>query len=78
MLKRCALVVLLSTLTLAQNSSQPSASSFDGKSWWNYVKVLADDSMEGRETGSTGERKAAEYVVGQLKQNGLQPAGSNG
>lgn len=27
---------------------------FDGQSWWNTVKVLADDKFEGRETGSTG------------------------
>src|SRR5258707_1330401 len=49
---------------------------FDGKSWWNYVKVLAADNMEGRETGSFGLRKAQEYVVEQLKRAGLEPAGS--
>ena len=27
---------------------------FDGKNWWDYVKVLAADDMEGRETGSPG------------------------
>ena len=26
--------------------------SFDGKSWWNHIKVLAADDMEGRDTGS--------------------------
>ena len=31
---------------------------FDGKSWWDYIKVLADDNMEGRETGSDGLRRA--------------------
>ncbi len=51
---------------------------FDGKSWWNYVKVLAADDMEGRETGSAGLRKAQEYVVEQLKRAGLEPAGANG
>ncbi len=25
---------------------------FDGKTWWDHVKVLAADDMEGRETGS--------------------------
>ena len=49
---------------------------FDGKIWWNYVKVLAADDMEGRETGSAGLRKAQEYVVEQLKRAGLEPAGS--
>jgi Zn-dependent M28 family amino/carboxypeptidase len=51
---------------------------FDGKSWWNYVKVLAADNMEGRETGSFGLRKAQEYVVEQLKRAGLEPMGGNG
>jgi hypothetical protein len=49
---------------------------FDGSTWWNYVKVLAADDMEGRETGSPGLRKAQEYVVEQLKRAGLEPAGS--
>jgi hypothetical protein len=51
---------------------------FDGKTWWEYVKVLAADDMEGRETGSAGLSKAEDYVVSQLKQAGLRPAGTNG
>ncbi|HEV8182079.1 MAG TPA: M28 family metallopeptidase [Candidatus Angelobacter sp.] len=49
---------------------------FDGTIWWNYVKVLAGDDMEGRETGSFGLHKAQEYVVEQLRRAGLEPAGS--
>ncbi len=51
---------------------------FDGQTWWDYVKVLADDNMEGRDTGSEGLRKASAYVVEQLKKIGLEPAGVNG
>jgi hypothetical protein len=51
---------------------------FDGKTWWGYVKVLADDKMEGRETGSAGLRAAEAYVVEQLKDAGVDPAGSSG
>jgi Zn-dependent M28 family amino/carboxypeptidase len=51
---------------------------FDGKSWWDQVKVIADDSMEGRETGSLGLRKAEAYAVEQLKRAGLEPAGTEG
>jgi Zn-dependent M28 family amino/carboxypeptidase len=50
--------------------------SFDGTTWWNYVKVLAADNMEGRETGSPGLRKAQEFVVEQLKRAGLESVGS--
>ena len=56
----------------------PAETHFDGKIWWDYVKVLAADDMEGRETGSPGLRKAQEYVVEQLKRAGLEPAGSKG
>ena len=79
MLKRVALLVLLSTALVAQNSPAPApAINFDGKSWWDYVKILAADNMEGRETGSEGLRKAEAYIVEQLKSIGLQPAGVNG
>jgi Zn-dependent M28 family amino/carboxypeptidase len=54
------------------------AEHFDGTSWWNTVKVLADDKFEGRDTGSAGERQAQAYIVRQLKSLGIEPAGSNG
>jgi Zn-dependent M28 family amino/carboxypeptidase len=49
-----------------------------GKVWWSHVQVLADDSMQGRLTGSPEYMKAAQYVVGQFKSFGLEPAGVNG
>jgi Zn-dependent M28 family amino/carboxypeptidase len=54
------------------------AANFDGQGWWSTVKVLADDKLEGRETGSTGERQAQAYIVEQLKALGIEPAGSDG
>jgi hypothetical protein len=77
-MKRCALVLLLSIAIPTFAQSSPAASPFDGKSWWGYVKVLADDNMEGRETGSPGLQRAAAYIVEQLKNDGLEPAGVNG
>jgi hypothetical protein len=80
MLKRPLVVLLLSTVLVAQSSSRSKAISpnFDGQAWWDYVKVLAADNMEGRETGSAGLRRAAAFIVEQLKQDGIQPAGVNG
>lgn len=46
--------------------------------WWTDVSVLADDNMEGRLTGSPGYDRAASYVISQLRDEGLQPAGSDG
>src|SRR5215475_6626377 len=77
MRKLICLLTLCVLLILPAFSQQP-ASHFDGKSWWNYVKVLAADDMEGRETGSFGLRKAEEYVVEQLKRDGLEPVGAKG
>ncbi|HLZ91565.1 MAG TPA: hypothetical protein VKQ28_07600, partial [Candidatus Acidoferrum sp.] len=64
-------------VSLAAQSPQP-ARRFDGQSWWNHVKFLADDSLEGRETGSEGLRKAESYVVDQFSKARLQPAGIDG
>jgi Zn-dependent M28 family amino/carboxypeptidase len=51
---------------------------FDGQTWWNHIKVLADDKLEGRDTGSRGEREAQKYAVEQLKNAGAEAAGVNG
>ncbi len=67
----------ISAATLA-SAQTPSKLLFDGKSWWDHVKVIADDNMEGRETGSLGLRKAEAYAVEQLKSAGLEPAGTDG
>jgi len=36
------------------------------------VTYLSSDELEGRETGTEGERKAAEYIVGRYKEIGLE------
>ena len=69
---------LISLLIFSCAAAALAQSPNDGQSWWNYVKVLADDNMEGRETGSGGYDRAAAYVVEQAKTDGLQPAGVNG
>ncbi len=67
--------VVTSTLLLAAETPNHADA---GKAWWEHVKVLADDKMEGRDTGSPGMKRAADYVVSKLKESGLQPAGSKG
>lgn len=42
------------------------------------VSVLASDSLNGRKTGSTDEKKAAEYIAKRFKDLGLQPKGTDG
>src|SRR5258708_20854669 len=48
----------------------------DGTRWWSYVEFLASDKLEGRNTGSEGHRKAAEFVAAQFERHGLKPAGT--
>jgi hypothetical protein len=42
------------------------------------LEIIADDSMMGRESGSEGDFKTAEYVASEFKRLGLEPAGENG
>jgi Zn-dependent M28 family amino/carboxypeptidase len=59
-------------------SSANAAEHFDGKTWWDTVKVISDDKYEGRDTGSKGEQRAQEYIVQQLRALGVEPAGDGG
>jgi Zn-dependent M28 family amino/carboxypeptidase len=69
-----SLLTLLLTITAAAQTT----AHFDGQTWWDHIKVLADDKLEGRDTGSKGERGAQEYAVEQLKKAGAEPAGTKG
>ena len=42
------------------------------------VTFLADDKLEGRQTGTEGEKAAAEYVAKRFKELGLEPKGTDG
>jgi Zn-dependent M28 family amino/carboxypeptidase len=75
---RITLNISLFVLTLATLASAQATPHFDGHTWWDYIKVIADDKMEGRDTGSRGEHAAQEYAVEQMKKAGLEPAGTNG
>src|SRR5947207_10971063 len=67
---------ILATIPLALAAG--AASHADADRWWSHVKALADDSMEGRNTGSAGHKRAAEYVAAQFQKAGLEPAGTSG
>ncbi len=71
-------VAFLFTLVFAASAVAQTTPHFDGQSWWNYIKILADDKLEGRDTGSRGEHEAQAYAVEQLKTSGAEPAGTDG
>lgn len=42
----------------------------------NHIRLLASDQMEGRLSGSDGEKKSANYIREQFKKFGLEPKGT--
>jgi hypothetical protein len=54
------------------------AQEFDTKNIQNHIKMLADDALEGRATGSKGELGAANYIAATFKKNSLIPKGDGG
>src|SRR3954447_16771407 len=52
--------------------------SAEGDLWWAHIQYLADDSLQGRDVGTEGYRKAAEYVAGKMETFGLKAAGTDG
>jgi hypothetical protein len=67
-----ALVALLLAFTLYSLPRAASAES-DAERWWSHVRFLAGDALEGRDTGSPGHHKAAEYVAARFAEAGLEP-----
>ncbi len=71
------LLILLALACVAAPAATPDYVT-EGDRWWSHIQALADDKMEGRNTGSEGHRKAAIYVAGEFERAGLKPAGTNG
>lgn len=71
-----ALALLLLTASAATADTAPDYAS-EGRRWWSHVRYLADDKLEGRNTGSAAYLEAARYVADAFRQAGLQP-GSTG
>jgi hypothetical protein len=67
-----AAVVLLASHLIA---TEPTP---ETRRWWNHVVALANDGMEGRDTGSEGYLRAARYVVTAFERYGLKPAFEGG
>jgi hypothetical protein len=50
----------------------------DANRWWEHVAALANDSMEGRNTGTAAHARAAAYVGAAMQRAGLQARGTEG
>jgi hypothetical protein len=69
-------LLLLSLYGFAQSGeSGKYAGIVNAENLKKHLLIIASDSMEGRETGTEGQRKAAAYIEEQFKRIGLQQAG---
>jgi hypothetical protein len=73
-MKRITTAVVLVLATVAAGI----AADRDGKHWWSFVEMLANDDMQGRDTGSPAHHKAADLVAAEFQRAGLTPAGITG
>src|SRR5690242_1847743 len=49
-----------------------------GESMQRFLSVLSSDSLEGRETGKEGQKKAANYIASHFSRLGLAPVSHGG
>ena len=66
--------ILSITLFFSQeenNVSKKYASKIDSVKVRQYVSVLASDSLEGRDTGTEGQKKAAQFIQSKFREFGL-------
>src|SRR4051794_33927545 len=62
-------------LSFAVGATEPTLAT---KRWWSYTEALANDKMQGRETGAPGYVQAENFVIQQFTKAGLSPAGTDG
>jgi len=71
-MKKISLLVLFLTLLGCKEEYKPENKIKED------VTILADDKLEGRQTGTEGEKAAADFLVKRFKELGLQPKGTDG
>jgi metal-dependent amidase/aminoacylase/carboxypeptidase family protein len=70
---RIVYLLLLAVFSIALQAQQIDATKIK-----QHIKILTSDSLQGRGTGSEGEKMAAAYLVSELKKLKLRPLGDNG
>ncbi len=65
------LALTLFLFSFASLATEPSATT---RRWWSYTETLANDNMQGRETGTAGYTQAENFVIAQFTKAGLVPS----
>jgi hypothetical protein len=61
-----------------KHAAQPTTAAIAASDLMTRLYIFADDSMQGRETGTIGHLKSTAYIANELKRLGLQPGGDEG
>jgi Zn-dependent M28 family amino/carboxypeptidase len=75
MLRQIFVISIFLPLTMAFAAA---ATMTPAEQWWADISVIASDANEGRQTGSAGYMRAADYVLSRMKAEGLAPVGDKG
>ncbi|MFE3866536.1 M28 family peptidase [Flavobacterium sp. LS2P90] len=79
-MKKITFLILLLALNISCTSQKMSVTDVDPTKYMNtitanelktHLYIVASDSMEGRETGSAGQKKAGVYLISQYKKNNV-------
>ncbi len=71
-------VVGSSTILPLKFAPRPTETAITAVDLMTRIYIFADDSMQGRGTGTEGYDRGARYIADELRRLGLQPAGDNG
>ena len=81
----CVVLAVLSSVASAQSHDgprthkpAPTSAEISVADVMTREYIIADDSMEGRNTGRRGGLRSANYIAAELRRMGLEPAGDNG
>ncbi len=80
-MNRIALACLLTLATIAAAAAAPSSPGFESitsDGIMRHLRYLADDALEGRDTGEPGNEAAAAYIARRFRELGLRPVGDKG
>lgn len=67
------LTLVTNTICLAQSPRQTFQETVNENDLKKHLTYIASDELGGRDTGSEGQKKAAEYIVSHLKSLGIEP-----
>ena len=76
--KQYTKIILFCVLTMNCSTFSFAQANISTENLKKHVTYLASDALEGRGTGSVGEKKAAKYIAKQFKKIGLKPARTEG